>query len=227
MISTPTPLTDSRMDKHFAAFKASNRAILSSLAWEDAPAPVLRGTDVFRLYRASIPAGHRFWDLWRVNRVALEERGFRMRSSFPEGWFLELLISDPEAGRQLLDDSAATQSDLEVPAPAGLAYYPFQRAGIEFLETHPQALLADDPGCGKGIQITGLLNLRPEIRSVLIICPACMKLAWRQELVARQWSGRRLPAIAVSSGLTFDNQLRAIGEISRPARGRRLDLRGR
>jgi hypothetical protein len=215
------------MDKHFAAFKASNRAILSSLAWEDAPAPVLRGTDVFRLYRASIPAGHRFWDLWRVNRVALEERGFRMRSSFPEGWFLELLISDPEAGRQLLDDSAATQSDLEVPAPAGLAYYPFQRAGIEFLETHPQALLADDPGCGKGIQITGLLNLRPEIRSVLIICPACMKLAWRQELVARQWSGRRLPAIAVSSGLTFDNQLRAIGEISRPARGRRLDLRGR
>ena len=65
MISTPTPLTDSRMDKHFAAFKASNRAILSSLAWEDAPAPVLRGTDVFRSQR---PAGNfvhtlarRFW----------------------------------------------------------------------------------------------------------------------------------------------------------------------
>ena len=223
----PTPLADLRMDKHFAAFKASNKAILSSLAWEGASAPVLRGTDVFHVYHASIPAGHRFWDLWQVNRAALEERGFRVRSLFPEGWFVELLIPDPEAERRLLDDSAATQSELEVPAPAGLAYYPFQRAGIEFLETHPQALLADDPGCGKGIQITGLLNLRPEIRSVLVICPACMKLTWRQELEKWLVNGQCV-ALADDSGFERADiwiiNYEQLAKYHAQLRGRRLDL---
>jgi SWI/SNF-related matrix-associated actin-dependent regulator 1 of chromatin subfamily A len=46
-----------------------------------------------------------------------------------------------------------TESDIVVPAPEGLHYYTFQRAGIEFLASRPAALLADDLGCIGGGEI--------------------------------------------------------------------------
>jgi SWI/SNF-related matrix-associated actin-dependent regulator 1 of chromatin subfamily A len=71
---------------------------------------------------------------------------------------------------------------IDVPAPAGLAYFPFQREGIAFLASRSEALLADQPGCGKTIQVCGLLNLHPDIRNILIICPASVKFVWAREL---------------------------------------------
>jgi SWI/SNF-related matrix-associated actin-dependent regulator 1 of chromatin subfamily A len=63
-----------------------------------------------------------------------------------------------------------------------LRYFSFQRAGIEFLASRTAALLADDMGLGKSIQVCGLLNLRTEIRRVLIVCPASLKTNWCREL---------------------------------------------
>lgn len=73
-----------------------------------------------------------------------------------------------------------------VPAPDGLAYRPFQLAGIEFIKRRyearkPGTLLADDPGLGKTIQAIGTINALGLDR-VLIVCPASVKANWAIEL---------------------------------------------
>lgn len=68
-----------------------------------------------------------------------------------------------------------------IPSPAGLSYLPFQKTGIEFLASRQYSILADEPGLGKTVQSCGLINLTNP-QSVLVICPASMKLVWRDEL---------------------------------------------
>jgi len=73
-------------------------------------------------------------------------------------------------------------------APGGLKYFPYQMAGIAYMERHKRCLLADDQGLGKTIQIAGLINCLTEQRpkqdrfKVLIICPASLKTNWDREL---------------------------------------------
>jgi SNF2 family DNA or RNA helicase len=43
---------------------------------------------------------------------------------------------------------------------------------------------------GKTIQTIGVLNILPYLGSVLIVCPASMRIPWRSEL--EQWLTRRL-----------------------------------
>jgi SNF2 family DNA or RNA helicase len=62
------------------------------------------------------------------------------------------------------------------------ALFPYQRAGIEFMASRHAALLADDLGLGKTIQLAGLLNYLPEISSCLVVCPPSLKSNWQREL---------------------------------------------
>ena len=65
--------------------------------------------------------------------------------------------------------------------------YPFQRVGVRFLETVGSALLADDMGSGKTIQIIrAIARMQPMSRPVLIVCPNSMKFTWRDEIL--KWS---------------------------------------
>lgn len=77
--------------------------------------------------------------------------------------------------------STAEDADIGVPVPAGLAYLPYQRAGIAYLLDHPQTLLADEMGLGKTIQALGLINADPSLRRILVVCPASLKLNWLRE----------------------------------------------
>jgi SWI/SNF-related matrix-associated actin-dependent regulator 1 of chromatin subfamily A len=70
----------------------------------------------------------------------------------------------------------------QLPAPAQLRYYPFQREGIRFILERSGALLADEPGIGKTIQAIGVINALPELEKILIVCPATLRLNWRREL---------------------------------------------
>ena len=78
--------------------------------------------------------------------------------------------------------AAAPIAPVNVPAPAGLTYMPFQLAGIAYAVARPNTLIADEMGLGKTIQAVGLINACPEIRRVLIVCPAHLRLNWRREL---------------------------------------------
>jgi SWI/SNF-related matrix-associated actin-dependent regulator 1 of chromatin subfamily A len=88
-------------------------------------------------------------------------------------------------------------ADVEVPAPAGLDYLPYQKAGIAFAADKPGVLIGDEMGLGKTIQAIGIVNARPDVRSVLIICPASLKTNWRRE--CEKWLARPM-SVAVANG---------------------------
>jgi len=80
-----------------------------------------------------------------------------------------------------INQSRAFSSDVDVPSNASLQYLPFQKAGIAYLSSHQNSLVGDEMGLGKTIQALGLINLDKSLQTVLIICPASLRLNWKQE----------------------------------------------
>jgi SWI/SNF-related matrix-associated actin-dependent regulator 1 of chromatin subfamily A len=90
-----------------------------------------------------------------------------------------------EAKAEKIDESRAADSAIELPVPQGLAYLPYQRAGIATGIRRPNILFGDEMGLGKTIQAIGILNADPTLKKVLVICPASLKLNWHREL--KKW----------------------------------------
>ena len=84
-----------------------------------------------------------------------------------------------------IEASSAVEANINVPAPNGLGYMGFQKAGIAYAAMRPGTLIADEMGLGKTIQALGLVNYDHSIDNVLVICPASLKLNWERE--ARKW----------------------------------------
>jgi len=101
--------------------------------------------------------------------------------------------------------SHAQDSAFEVPAPEGLAYRPFQKAGVAYmvnaLKTFKGVVNGDDMGLGKTIQTAGLVNADPSIQTVLMICPNTLRINWKRE--AQKW-------------LTRDFKIQVINETEAP-----------
>jgi SNF2 family DNA or RNA helicase len=70
--------------------------------------------------------------------------------------------------------------------------FPHQRAGVEFLTTARQALLADEPGLGKTAQairaIKKLHDRGEDVFPALIVCPNTLKKNWEREF-DKWWPG--------------------------------------
>ena len=74
-----------------------------------------------------------------------------------------------------------------IPLPEGLAFLPFQKAGIAFAIDKMRmgqkgVLIADQPGLGKTWQAIGLIKAQPSLKNVLVVCPASLKLNWLLEI---------------------------------------------
>lgn len=109
---------------------------------------------------------------------------------------------DPEASKRFkelhgsLVASRAETADIEIPCGEGYAFLPYQRAGIKysldkFNSDQLGVLIADDMGLGKSAQLIGIVNAKPEIKNVLVICPATIKITWRNEVrkfAVREWN---------------------------------------
>ena len=104
-----------------------------------------------------------------------------------------------EAQEASLEASSAAASDIDVPVPDGLAYLPFQLAGIAYALARPSTLIADEMGLGKTVEAIGLINADPSITSVLVVCPASLKLNWLREM--ERWLTRPM-TVAVANGET-------------------------
>jgi SNF2 family DNA or RNA helicase len=114
------------------------------------------------------------------------------------------IYADPAAVKELrghqdaLAASRATKTRRKIATPPGLELFPYQAAGVEYLLSHDAALLADDMGLGKTPQSLCLVNELKEIRSVLVVCPASLRINWLRE--ARRWlvsDGRRWDFLVV------------------------------
>lgn len=90
-----------------------------------------------------------------------------------------------QGGGAVVQASMATDSDIVIPAPPGLEYRPFQRAGIAYALAKANILLADPPGLGKTIQAIGIANVTGNSPEILIICPAYLKKNWEREF--KKW----------------------------------------
>lgn len=86
--------------------------------------------------------------------------------------------------------SRATDADVDLPCPPGLAYLPFQKAGIAYARSRDATLIADEMGLGKTIQAIGVANADPEVRSILVICPKTLCLNWRREALGDSYGKR-------------------------------------
>jgi hypothetical protein len=200
-------LTDEKkqIGQFLNGFRPRNRTILESLEWLACPAQLWRGQPC-KGWTAKVVDDHPAWGVWRLNRSFMEARGFRAAKNAAGDWCLELWCKDEEAVARMRAMSEKTTSDLVVPVPEGLAYYPFQRAGVEFLDCQSVALLADEMGIGKTIQVAGLLNLRgSEYLRVLLVTPASMKIIWARELA--KWLVRKETPIMVINGPTKEEDV--------------------
>lgn len=83
-----------------------------------------------------------------------------------------------------LEQSRAIDSNIEIPAPPGLEYLGYQKAGIAYCLQKKDSLIGDQPGLGKTIQVLGFINkTRP--KRVLIVAPATLAFNWKLE--AQKW----------------------------------------
>lgn len=136
-----------------------------------------------RILRSGRPTT-RFWNYWRSEKSELKEAGIscaKYQGDWQVSWFCEISESDARDEEKKISDSCASDSNISVPCPAGLSYLPYQRAGIGFCRGKKNVLIADEMGLGKTIQAIGVINdTTPS--SVIIICPASLKINWKREL---------------------------------------------
>lgn len=97
--------------------------------------------------------------------------------------------------------SAASDLDVDLPAPEGKSYLPYQRAGIAYMLPRRNVLVADPPGLGKTIEAIGWLNaIDAPVRRVLIIPPASLKVNWVREW--QRWSVHKTLTIGCAGTYT-------------------------
>lgn len=103
-------------------------------------------------------------------------------SKYADDTCRDKLVMQAEQSKDAIEASWAAASDFQPKKPDGQEFFPFQRAGIHYaVSKRGIALLGDDMGLGKSPQACGIINeLNPQ--SVLVVCPASLKLMWRDML---------------------------------------------
>lgn len=115
---------------------------------------------------------------WVVSSRLIED----VFEKFPHATFTQEIKAELQKRRSLAEMSRSAKSTFEIPGLTG-TLFPFQNAGIEFIEkSNGRCLLADEMGLGKTIQTIGYLQLHPELRPAIIVTPASLKINWQREL---------------------------------------------
>lgn len=159
-----------------------------------------------RMLRTAAPE-EAFWNAWRSDKDALRAAGVSCTKNARTGnweacWWLPLDEAEKSKLENALAASRAVSADIEIPKPDGKEYLPFQLAGIAYALGRDKTLIGDSMGLGKTIQAIGYINAKPEIKKVLIVCPASLRLNWRNELNA--WLTRPFEIVIVDGGKAED-----------------------
>lgn len=170
----------------FVVDKPDERGALRRAGFELHEPSMCRKDSHCKACRANI--GNRFWS----NRV---EAATRLKS-----YCNTLALAAMKEHLKKLERSRAVDADIIIPCPQGLAYLPFQKAGIAYIRDHKDTLLGDEMGVGKTIQALGFLNLlRP--KNVLVVAPDTLSFNWRNE--AEKWLVDDREIVIAKSGRTI------------------------
>jgi 3-keto-L-gulonate-6-phosphate decarboxylase len=121
----------------------------------------------------------------------LKEHGF-----IAMGDAAERINAMVEARRDVVDMSRSGNADIVIPAPQGLDYLPFQKAGIAYAVQRQNTLIADEPGLGKTIEAIGASNMWEDKRSILIVCTGSGRVNWQREF--KKWDTKGLSCAVAS-----------------------------
>jgi SNF2 family DNA or RNA helicase len=109
------------------------------------------------------------------------------------GWILDTGL---EKYLNRVNVNVKDMDNISIPGLQG-TLFPFQQKGVAFIEARQgNALIADEMGLGKTVQALAWLQLHPELRPVVIVVPASLKLNWKRE--AERWMSK--PDVQVLSG---------------------------
>jgi hypothetical protein len=120
---------------------------------------------------------------WICPAATIEE----LAAAFPDAEQSETFQKRLAETRAISEKATAVESDFNLEHFGhGKELMPFQSAGLEFAEaTGGNCMIADSMGLGKTIQALAYLQLHPEQRPAVIVCPASLKLNWQRE--AEMW----------------------------------------
>ena len=104
-----------------------------------------------------------------------------------------------------LEASQATEGTIEIGTLAG-ELYPFQKAGVEYMLTHPQVLLADEMGLGKTVQALAFLEHLDSF-PVIVVSPAIVKQVWENEVA--KWLPHRTTSLIQGRKIPENGYVRA------------------
>jgi SNF2 family DNA or RNA helicase len=151
----------------------------------------------------------RFPFSWETKDV-VKGAGFQWSPTEKLWWTADAVIAarlDPLAAAQVNQDierSRAVDAVVQVPAPEGLSYLPYQLAGIAYAMDRDAVLFADEMGLGKTIEAIGVINADRSIKRVLVVCPASLKVNWAREL--NKWLVRAT-SIEIANGYFPDSEI--------------------
>lgn len=153
------------------------------------------------------PPTETFWTAWKQSKDSLRAAGISVGKNRQTGdweacWWLPINAAEQRQLEESRELSRAKDANVEVPAPAGLDYLPYQRAGIAYAATRPAVLIGDEMGLGKTIQAIGIFNADASIKTVLVVCPASLRLNWKREF--ERWAVRPVRVAVVSGGKAAD-----------------------
>lgn len=108
--------------------------------------------------------------------------------------------------RAWVDRALELRTQLDYPVTADDGHlYPFQRAGVAFMNAASSGLLADEMGTGKSIQALTLIASRG--LPALVICPNSVKHHWRKETA--RWLPEATPYVVEGTAVARRKVLKA------------------
>ena len=209
------------------------------IAWEDQGEKRTK-SGPRNLHTATMPEG--WWDYWKLHKDAMKAVGLSCGKDRDDNWQVSLWTklaagaATPPANfsTALLDMSRASapSKGFSVTIPPEITPYPYQVAGVEYALRRPRCIIGDDMGLGKTLQAIMVCN-QTQAKSVLVVCPASLRLNWLSEwerfslttsVLQPIMSKKEIPLIAQSDVVFISYDIMASAPAQKLLRDRNWDV---